>query len=75
LAGDVFVYQNVSRNTLQIVGLPDKATAFVYNINGSLLISQQVNNSAIDISHLAKGLYFIKLSTAEGSVVRKFMKE
>jgi hypothetical protein len=71
----VYVYQNLSMNTLQIVGLKNKAPAYVYNINGSLLLSQSLQNSAIDISSLAKGLYFIKLSTGEGSVVRKFVKE
>jgi hypothetical protein len=71
----VYVYQNVSRNTLQIVGLTGKTTAYVYNISGSLLLSQPLQNSAVDISSLAKGLYFIKLSTEEGSVVRKFVKE
>jgi hypothetical protein len=72
---EVFIYQNKSTNTLQIAGLTNNATAYIYNINGSLLISQQVRNSAIDISSLSKGLYFIKLSMEEGSVVRKFVKE
>jgi hypothetical protein len=71
----VYVYQNLSMNTLKIAGLPGKATAFVYNINGSLLLSQPLQYSAVDISSFAKGLYFIKLNTAEGSVVRKFVKE
>ena len=70
----VYVYQNFSKNILQIVGLSGKATAYVYNINGSLLLSQPLQNYTLDISSLSKGLYFIKLSTEEGSVVRKFVK-
>jgi hypothetical protein len=74
-AGEIYIFQNANMNTLQIAGLTNNATAYIFNISGSLIISQQVRNSAIDISSLSKGLYFIKLSTEEGSVVRKFVKE
>jgi hypothetical protein len=47
----------------------------VYDISGKLLFTKLLNGNQLDISSLAKGLYFIKLSTAEGSLVRKFVKE
>jgi hypothetical protein len=71
---EVYIYLNKSTNILQIAGLTNQATAYVYNISGSLLLTKQVQNSAIDISSLSKGLYFIKLNIVEGSVVRKFIK-
>jgi len=33
------------------------------------------NNSQIDVSSLATGLYFIKITTANGVAVRQFIKE
>jgi hypothetical protein len=71
----VVIYPNPATKTLNIEGLSNMATAVVYDISGKLLLSKQLNENQLDISSLAKGLYFIKLSTMEGSVVRKFVKE
>jgi len=68
------LYPNPAYNILT-VETPVEATIEIFNINGKLLLSKQLITNKIDISTLAKGLYFIKLSTAEGSVVRKFVKE
>jgi len=56
----------------------EECTASILNITGdqTLIITfASQDKKEIDISTLAKGLYFIKLSTADGSVVRKFVKE
>jgi hypothetical protein len=66
---------NPATTTLTIEGLTQKTTAEVYDISGKLLFSKPLGTNTIDISSLGKGLYFIKLSTAEGRVVRKFVKE
>jgi photosystem II stability/assembly factor-like uncharacterized protein len=66
---------NPATTTLTISGLTQKATAEVYDLSGKLLLSKQLNNPQLDINSLAKGLYFIKLITKEGSAVRKFVKE
>jgi hypothetical protein len=71
----VVIYPNPASTKLYIDGLATFASVEVYDISGKLLISIQLNTNQIDISPLAKGLYFIKLSTEEGSVVRKFEKE
>lgn len=65
---------NPATTTLTIVGVTGSTIAEIFDISGKLLLSKQLNTNQIDISSLAKGLYFIKLSTAEGSVVRKFVK-
>jgi hypothetical protein len=71
----ITIYPNPATNTLYINGLSGINTAEVYDISGKLLLSRQLNTNQIDISALAKGLYFVKLSAEEGSVVRKFVKE
>jgi hypothetical protein len=72
---NINVYPNPAGKLLYFSGLPGKATAEIYDIRSKLIKSKQLNTNQIDISSLAKGLYFIKLSTKEGSVVRKFVKE
>jgi hypothetical protein len=69
------LFPNPATTTLTIEGISTTTTAEVYDISGKLLFTKQLNNNQIDISSLARGLYFIKLTTAEGSVVRKFVKE
>jgi hypothetical protein len=71
----VILFPNPSSNTLNISGLEKDALAEVYYINGKLLFSKQLNTNKIDISTLAKGVYFLKLSTTNGSMVKKFVKE
>jgi hypothetical protein len=73
--GKIKVYPNPAKDILNIEGLPDNATAEIYSINGKLLLNEAINNQQIDIRSLAYGMYFIKLSSAQGSVVRKFVKE
>jgi photosystem II stability/assembly factor-like uncharacterized protein len=75
IISNIRLFPNPATNTLFINGLEISAKAEVYDISGKLLLSKQLNENQIDISSLAKGLYFIKLSTAEGSLVRKFVKE
>lgn len=71
----LIIHPNPATTTLTIEGLTQKTTAEVYDISGKLLLSKPLSTKTIDISRLGKGLYFIKLTTAEGSVVRKFVKE
>jgi hypothetical protein len=47
----------------------------MFDFSNKLLLIKQINGNQLEISSLEKGLYFIKLNTEEGSVVRKFVKE
>ncbi|MBK9733290.1 MAG: T9SS type A sorting domain-containing protein [Chitinophagaceae bacterium] len=44
------------------------------NLTGDRIVLMQ-NENTIDVSNLAAGVYFIKISTAEQSVVKKLVKE
>jgi hypothetical protein len=69
------IFPNPATTTLTIEGLTQKTTAEVYDISGKLILTTKLVSTQIDISALAQGMYFIKLRTKEGSVVRKFVKE
>jgi hypothetical protein len=71
----IYIYPNPTTSSLTINGITNINTAEVYNISGKLLLTKQLNTNQLDISSLAKGLYLIKLSTEEGSLVSKFVKE
>jgi len=71
----VNISPNPATNSLTIDGLTVIAKAEIYDISGKLLLTKQLNTNQIDISSLAKGFYFIKLTTEKGRVVRKFVKE
>ncbi len=69
------LYPNPATTTLNINGLLSNATFEISDLSGKLILSMLLNSNQVDISSLAKGFYFIKITTEEGSVVRKFVKE
>jgi hypothetical protein len=71
----ISLYPNPVKGSLTIDGLTNKTHAEVYDKCGKLLLTRQLNTNQIETGSLAEGLYFIKLTTKEGSVVRKFVKE
>jgi hypothetical protein len=70
----IILYPNPASATLNIEGLATTAKAEVYDLSGKLLLNKPLTSHQIDISSLATGFYFIKLTTADGSVVKKFVK-
>ncbi|REG89894.1 leucine-rich repeat domain-containing protein [Winogradskyella sediminis] len=68
------VYPNPVVETVQI-NLPSSISlrqVEVYNVNGqSVLLS---NSNSINISHLAKGQYFMSVETSKGKVVKPLIK-
>ena len=63
-------------NTVLVyLNLGDKAA--IYNLNGQLLISKELNDDSpeINVSSLAAGLYLIEIKTDNGTKTAKFIKE
>jgi uncharacterized repeat protein (TIGR01451 family) len=74
-ANTISILPNPASNKLFISGLAQDALAEIFDISGKLLLTKLLLHPQLDISSLAQGLYFIKLTTAQGSVVKKFVKE
>jgi hypothetical protein len=76
LSNSFTIYPNPSTNNLTIETL-QRSDIEILNIEGQLIKSLAANNNKtiVDISALAKGMYFVKVKTDKGVVVRKFVKE
>lgn len=71
------VYPNPANSIIYIAGLADFSEAVIID-SGSKIINRFItvsNTQCIDISELAKGIYFFKLSSVNDTQTIKFMKE
>ncbi|TRX20883.1 DUF7619 domain-containing protein [Flavobacterium franklandianum] len=80
LANFFTIYPNPVRNILTIVDeyKTEISSITIYNTLGQLVqtfINTANTTSAIDVSQLRAGLYFIKINSDKGSATSKFIKE
>ena len=67
---------NPVKDCFKASGLVGKGIVSVTNLNGKVLLTKQIiNNEQISISGLHKGVYILKLTTEDGILVRKIIKE
>ncbi len=73
------VYPNPATNFISVqLPLSLNTTAYIYDISGHRILSQEVKNSdniIIDVSNLTKGYYVIKLQNGQTSYTAKFIKK
>jgi uncharacterized protein (TIGR02145 family) len=76
IENQIQIYPNPVNNNLTIETL-QKSEIEILNIEGQIIKSIYTNDKAttIDISTLAGGMYFLKVKTEKGFVVKKFVKE
>jgi hypothetical protein len=71
------IYPNPTTNLLTIkTNAVGKAEYFIYDINGRKLSQSSIlnNQSVIDVSNFAEGLYLLQVQTDKGSINHKFIK-
>ena len=74
--GYVILSPNPAVNELRLTGMSlDHATIKVYNISGSLVPFERLNENTLDISLFNPGLYFIRIEKEGQVVVKRFVKE
>ena len=83
LSVNLSIYPNPASTYLQVSSEKLKVeSVFIYDIYGRTALNnviasggvKQSNNLTIDITVLIKGIYFIKIQTSSGSLVKKFVK-
>ena len=74
-ASDTRIYPNPASAILYIES-PVKVSVSVLSVDGKVLIAQK-EATAIDVSHLANGMYLVQIFDEEGTLVKndKFVKE
>jgi len=73
---DISIYPNPATDNLT-VGTPQKSEIVILNIEGQIIKALSTNEThmTIDLSDIARGMYFVKVKTDIGFVIKKFIKE
>ncbi|MDO5978214.1 T9SS type A sorting domain-containing protein [Flavivirga spongiicola] len=67
------VYPNPVQDILNIKNASDLKSIDLYNSLGQRVL--QSNQKSIDMSHLSKGLYFLKIQTSQGTETKRIIKK
>lgn len=69
------IYPNPAENELTVQNISEKDIINIYDVSGQLvLIKNNIQNNAIDISTLKPGMYFVKIIGISSSKKLKFVK-
>ena len=76
-SNDYLLYPNPAKNNITLETTQQTASIDITNIQGQLIenLATTGNKTNIDVSSLAKGMYFVKVKTEKGVAVKKFVKE
>ena len=75
---DFCIYPNPVKDRLYIETESEIEEVIVYDIYGRHQVTETPSHQemiSIDISNLNSGVYFVKINTAEGNIVKRFVKE
>lgn len=74
---NINIYPNPVNGRLYIETLTQTQTIEIYDIYGRRQVSETMShqgNLTIDVSDLSNGIYFVKISTEEGDIVKRIVK-
>jgi hypothetical protein len=72
------VYPVPATSDLTVSGIENVSLLEIFDVTGNKIISEQCEGTDIktfNISHLARGVYFLRLTTPLGAVMKRFVKE
>jgi hypothetical protein len=71
---EITVFPNPFRSAVKITGMPAGATVTLQDVSGRL-IGCEISGDSIDLEGLKNGVYFIRLTSGSGTVIRKIVKD
>ncbi|MCE3259280.1 MAG: hypothetical protein K0S12_921, partial [Bacteroidetes bacterium] len=76
-ADEIGVFPNPVTSDVTLSGLKDYSTVHVLNNLGQIILMSEIKNEkeTIQLDHLAKGVYFLKLTNGNNFVIKKIVKE
>ncbi|MCJ7821359.1 MAG: DUF5017 domain-containing protein, partial [Bacteroidales bacterium] len=78
LAGKIRIYPVPARSDIYAENISDVTLIEIFDITGNKQITEAVNGQdqvRIPVSHLTRGVYFIRLKTDHGTIMKRFIKE
>lgn len=69
----ISVYPNPTKDVLYFIGLEDETEISISNYNGKVIWEGKTDESGIDVSFFAKGLYFFKIKSSVSSNEGRFI--
>lgn len=75
VSNPISLYPNPTSNELTIDTEQKISEVSIIDITGKIIMITKQNTKTINVSDLSNGLYFIKLSTGERTITKKFLKQ
>ena len=72
---EMIVYPNPVSNVLKIKTDEEIQQISIFNMNGSLVKTLNNNVNSIDLTHLNRGIYLVKVYTKHGIITKKIIKK
>ena len=71
------MYPNPVKDNFVYVSSTQDLDVIIYNVLGKTIETKHVspNNNKIDVSNLSKGIYLVKLTSDQGSITKKLVKQ
>lgn len=69
------LFPNPTTQVIELSDLAPESTLYLYDLVGKLLPISFISDTKINTSHLAPGMYFLSISSSQGSQTLKFVKK
>ncbi|NJO91115.1 MAG: T9SS type A sorting domain-containing protein [Chloroflexia bacterium] len=71
----ISIFPNPVVSVLYINGLTKNSSVSIVDLQGKIVISKQITNDHVNIESLSKGLYLIRITNGDETIIRKFLKQ